>query len=180
MYLRFLEEHLDGMKASAGELVSKAGSDPFALRAALTRIAKAVDAGSAEEAVPAHVTFLGALDAFQTMLQLEEGDPSCVLHNVEWQRELFTQVDALARLEGAKTLVQACDRFARDFEARRAGPDRFPRHVEHVLPVLREAAEALPRVPLGRALDALERSLGSVAGAQRAHREALLALERLR
>jgi len=180
MYLRFLEEHLDGMKASAGELVSKAGSDPFALRAALTRIAKAVDAGSAEEAVPAHVTFLGALDAFQTMLQLEEGDPACVLHNVEWQRELFTQVDGLARLDGAKTLVQACDRFARDFEARRAGPDRFPRHVERVLPVLREAAEALPRAPLRRALDALERSLGSVAEAQRAHRDVLLALERLR
>jgi hypothetical protein len=49
-----------------------------------------------------------------------------------------------------------------------------------VLPVLREAAEALPKVALARALDALERSLGSAAAAQRAHRDVLLKLSTLR
>jgi hypothetical protein len=180
VYVRFLRDHLDGMKESAAELVSKGRSDPFRLKAALTRIEKAVGADSAHEAVPAHVTFLGGLDAFQTMLQLEEGDPTCVLHNVEWQRELFTEVDKLARLKGAKPLVKACDQFARDFDARKAGPGQFPPHVKRVLPVLREAAEALPKVALARALDALEGSLGSAAAAQRAHRDVLLRLSTLR
>jgi hypothetical protein len=181
-YVVFLRQHLDGMKESARELASKAGQDPFALKAALSRIEKAVTAGSADEAVPAHISFLGGLDAFQTMLQLEAGDPACVVHNVEWQRELFTEVDKLARLNGAKAIVRACDRFARDFEARKAGPDQFPRHVKRVLPALREAAEALTTTIDGivDSLDALEQSLGSAAEAQRAHREVLLKLATLR
>jgi hypothetical protein len=180
MYVRFLRAHVHGMRAAAGELVSTAGEDPFGLKAALSRLEKAVDAKSAEQAAPAHLTFLGGLDASQTMLQLDKGDPACVLHNVEWQRELFTEVDALARLEGAKAIVKACDQFVRDFGARKAGADQFPRHVKRVMPLLREAAEAAPKVSLRRALDALEQSLGSAAEAQRAHREVLLRLARLR
>lgn len=179
-YVRFLRSHLHGMTAAAGELASRHGGDPFGLKGALTRVEKAVRARSAAQAAPAHLTFLSGLDAFQTMLQLEAGDPACVLHNVEWQRELFTEVEPLAQLEGAKAIVAACHRFERDFEARKAGPDEFPRHVKRVLPWLREAAETAPRTALGRALDDLERSLGSAAQAQRAHREVLLHLARLR
>jgi len=180
MYLTFLRDHLDGAKACVGALVSKAGADPFALRTALRRVVAAIEKGSPEQAVPAHATLLGALDAFLTMLQLEDGDPACVLHNVEWQRELYSEVKQLAGLEAAQAVVKASNDFARGFEARKHGPEQFPRHVQRVLPALRETATALPRLSLERALDELERSLGSPASAQRAHREVLLSLSKLR
>ncbi len=178
-YLRFLGEHHEGIAACVAALVSKAGSDPFALKVALKRLAKATDEGSAEHAVPAHATLLGALDAFLTMLQLEDGDPACVLHNVEWQRELYTHVKELARLEGAKAVVRASNEFARGFQSRKFGPDQFTRHVKRVLPVLHETATALPTLRLKPAIAELERSLGSAASAQRAHRKVLLSLGRL-
>jgi hypothetical protein len=114
------------------------------------------------------------------MLQLEAGDPASVLHNVEWQRDLFTQVDTLAKLEDAKALVKECDRFIRDWEARKAGPDQFARFVKRAAPILRRVASALPRAPLARSLDTLEKSLGSPAEAQRAHRDVLLRLSKVR
>jgi hypothetical protein len=176
-YLGFLKEHVDGMREAVGELLSKGDGDPFGLKGALGRLEKV---GSAEEAAPAHLCFLGGLDAFQTMLQLEAGDPACVLHNVEWQRDLFTQVDTLAKLEDAPALVKACDRFIRDWEARKAGPDQFVGFAKRAAPILRRVASAMPRAPLARSLDTLEKSLGSPAEAQRAHREVLLRLSKVR
>jgi hypothetical protein len=175
-YLRFLREHQTGMRACVTALVSGAGQDPFGLRAAVRRLSEAVAAGSSDKALPAHATLLNALDAFQTMVQLEEGDPSCVLHNVEWQRDLYRRVARLAKLPGAASIVKASDDFARGYDARRFGPARFPRHVRRVLPALRETAEAFPRLRLQVSLDMLEKSLRSIPAAQRAHREVLLAL----
>jgi hypothetical protein len=180
MYLRLLGEQVDGMKKTVGELLSKADEDPFGLKAALSRLEKAVGAASADGAAPAHLCFLGGLDAFQTMLQLEAGDPASVLHNVEWQRDLFTEVDALAKLDGAAELVKLSNRFIRDWEARRTGPDKFAGFVKRAAPILRRVASAAPRLPLARSLDALEKSLGSAAEAQRAHRDVLLRLAALR
>ena len=179
-YLAFLGRNLGGMAACTNDLIAKAGSDPFGLKAALTRVKQAVAAGSADKALPSHATFLGGLDAFLTMLQLEAGDPACVLHNVEWQRELYLDVRELAGLEVAKAVVKASTEFAHGFDARKLSADDFPRHVRRVLPALRETATALPKLRLERALDELEASLGSPAGAQRAHREVLLSLNRLR
>jgi len=182
MYTSFLKEQLGGMREALGELLSKGERDPFGLKAALDRLEKA---GSAEEAAPAHLCFLGGLDAFQTMLQLEAGDPASVLHNVEWQRDLFTEVDTLAKLEDAKAIVKECEKFIRDWEARKAGPAHIGRFVKRAAPLLRNVARALPKVPLSRALDTLEKSLESPAAAQtgaiqRAHRDVLLRLSKVR
>jgi hypothetical protein len=179
-YLAFLGDLQDGMKEAVGELLAKGAGDPFGLKAALTRLEKAVAAGSAEQAVPAHLCFLGGLDAFQTMLQLEAGDPASVLHNVEWQRALFAEVDTLAKLEDAKAIVKECDKFIRDWEARKAGPGHIGRFVKRVAPLLRNVARALPKTPLPRALDTLEKNLDSPAATQRAHREVLLRLSKVR
>jgi hypothetical protein len=179
-YLRFLRQQLDGMRRCVGDLVGRAGSDPFALRAGLRRIAKAVEEDSAARALPAHTTFVGGLDAFLTMLQLDDGDPAGVLYNVEWQRELYTEVRQLARLDSAQTVVRSSNDFARRFDSRQHGPEAFPRHARRLLPAFRETAQALPRLRLDRAIDELERSLGAPASAQHAHREILLRLSTLR
>jgi hypothetical protein len=174
-YLAFLKEQVGGMREGVGELLSRGDGDPFGLRGALGRLEKA---GSAEEAAPAHLCFLGGLDAFQTMLQLDRGDPASVLHNVEWQRDLFAS-EAFAKVESGRAIVKESDKFARDWEARKAGPDQFIRHVKRVMPLLRQASDALPRVALSRALDTLEKS-ESAADAQRAHRDVLLRLSTMR
>jgi hypothetical protein len=178
-YLRFLRDHQDGVRVCIDSLVSRAGSDPFALRAAVRRLGEAIAAKSSDKALPAHATLLNALDVFQTMLQLEGGDPACVLHNVEWQRDLYTRVARLAKLPAAAAIVKASDQFARGYGERKFGWEQFPRHVRRVLPALRETAEAFPRLRLRAPLETLEKSLGSVAAAQHAHREFLLALAAL-
>ena len=179
-YLAFLKGHFAGMNGAAAELVKKAGSDPFGLKPALTRIKAAIAAGSAPDALPAHATFLSGLDAILTMLQLDDGDPACVLHNVEWQRELYSEARVLAALEVSKTVVKASTEFQRGFEGRKYGPEQFPKHVKRLLPAYRETAEAVPRIRLGPLVDELEKSLGSVAAAQRTHRALLLRLNALR
>ena len=146
----------------------------------IARLDKAVAGGSADAISPAHLCFLSGLDAFLTMLQLDRGDPASVLHNVEWQRDLFTEVDALAKLDGAKDLVKLSDKFIRDWEARKAGPDQFAAFVKRAAPILRRVAAAAPRLPLARSLDDLEKSLGSAGDAQLAHRDVLLRLAALR
>ena len=175
-YLRFLREHQAGMRDCVNALVSRAGQDPFGLRVAMKRVADAVAAGSSDGALPAHATLLNALDASLTTIQLNEGDPSCVLHNVEWQRDLYTRIRRLAELPSSAAIVKASEDFARGYDRRRFGSEQFPRHVRRVLPALRETAEAFPRLRLQGSLDTLENSLRSIPAAQRAHREFLLAL----
>jgi hypothetical protein len=179
-YVAFLGDHFEGMNAGADELVSTAGSDPFGLKPALARIKKAIAASSAPDALPAHATYLSGLDAMLTMLQLESGDPACVLHNIEWQRELFAETRELSALEISKTVIRASNEFQRGFEGRKFGPEEFPRHVKSLLPAYRETVGALPRLRLAPFVDELEKSISSVAGAQRAHRALLLRLNALR
>jgi hypothetical protein len=162
------------------QLTAKAGADPFGLKPAFARIKQAVGAGSAPQALPAHATYLSGLDAMLTMLQLEDGDPACVLHNVEWQRELYSEARVLAALEVSKAVVKASNEFQRGFEGRKYGPEQFPKHARRLLPAYRETAEAVPKLRLGPLVDELEKSLGSPAAAQRAHRELLLRLSGLR
>lgn len=176
-YLRFLREHLEGVRDCIDSLVSQAGKDPFALAATVKKLGDSVAKKSSQQALPAHATLLNALDAFQTMLQLEEGDPASVLHNVEWQRELYTRVNQLAELPAAKAIIKASEDFEHGYEARSFGWEEFPRHIKRVLPSLRKTAEARPRLRLREPLETLERNLDSVAAAQRAHREFLLALQ---
>jgi hypothetical protein len=179
-YLAFLRRHLGGMNAAVAQLTAKAGADPFGLKPALARLKKAVAAGSAPDALPSHATYLNGLDAMLTMLQLEDGDPACVLHNVEWQRELYSTARVLAALEASKTVVRASNEFQRGFEGRKFGPEQFPKHAKRLLPAYRETAEAVPKLRLGPLVDELEKSLGSAAAAQRAHRQVLLRLNALR
>jgi hypothetical protein len=179
-YVAFLHRHFGGMNAAANELASRAGSDPFALKPALAQIKKAVAAGLAPNALPAHATYLSGLDAMLTMLQLEGGDPACVLHNVEWERELYSEARVLSALEISKTVIQASNEFQRGFEGLKFGPEEFPRHVKRLLPSYRQTADALSRLRLTPLVDELEKSLRSVAGAQRAHRALLLHLNAVR
>jgi hypothetical protein len=180
MYVEFLGKLMKPIAKTVGGVVKSSGSDPFGLKSAIDRLEQAVAGGSADAVAPAHLCFLGGLDAFLTTLQLDRGDPASVLHNVEWQRDLFTEVEALAGLDGAKDLVKLSDRFIRDWEARKAGPDQFPAFVKRAAPILRTIAKAAPRLPLVRSLDTLEKSVGSAAEAQLAHRDVLLRLSALR
>ena len=115
-----------------------------------------------------------------TMLQLESGDPACVLHNVEWQRALYSETRALSVLEISKTIIRASNEFQRGFEGRKFGPEEFPKHVKSLLRAYRETRDALPRLRLAPLVDELEQSVSSVASAQRAHRALLLRLNALR
>jgi hypothetical protein len=84
------------------------------------------------------------------------------------------------QLEAAKGIVKASDAFVRGFDSRKLDSSDFPKHLKAVLPGLRAVSAARPDLRLDGALEAIEKSLGSVAGAQRAHRDILLLLNRLR
>ena len=180
MYVDFLGKLIKKVSQAVGGVVKEAKADPFGLTSGIARLEKAVDGGAADAIAPAHLCFLSGLDAFMTMLQLDKGDPASVLHNVEWQRDLFAEVETLVKLDGAAELVKLSDKFIRDWEARKAGPDQFPAFVKRAAPILRRVATAAPRLPLKRSLDKLEKSLGSAAEAQLAHRDVLLRLSSLR
>ena len=58
---------------------AQADREPFGLKSGLGRLEKVAGGGVADALAPAHLCFLGGLDAFLTMLQLERGDPASVL-----------------------------------------------------------------------------------------------------
>ncbi|MGH2703795.1 MAG: hypothetical protein ACRDJ4_01465 [Actinomycetota bacterium] len=179
-YLAFLSARGASMSDCCQRLVGMSErKDPFTLRPTLASLARAVRAGDAERVAPLHATLAHKLDAFQTMLQKDAGDPADILQMVEWQRRLYGELPELRRLGASVGFQVQSQEFVRSYESHKVGNDAYPNLIRSVCEALEEAAEALPRLGLRERLERLRGALGSPARLQRAHRDVLLALASL-
>ena len=101
--------------------------DPFGAAAAVDTLRKALGGKRWQDTVAAHLSLLNRLDAFVTMLQLEDGDPADVLQNVTWQVQteythdvMVVESDRLLTTEGY--YIQKIDRVGTKLW-RRSTPD---------------------------------------------------------
>jgi hypothetical protein len=183
-YFQFLKEGLRPLQAILAELRKghKLG-DPFGIarsRGEVVRRVNAVRGTAVDNLLVAHVDLLNRLDAFLTMLQLEEGDPADILQNVRWQRELYAEVKALSELKCAREVRKLCDEFIRRIERREGTYSDFAALLKRLRKCLDETARAHRRLSLDADLHALDEVGDSLATLQRAHRGVLMKLATLR
>jgi len=156
--------------------------DPFGTarsRAEFVRRVNVVRGTAVDNLLVAHIDLLNRLDSFLTMLQLEEGDPSDILQNVRWHRELYADVNVLSELKSARETRKLCDEFVRSIERREGRYADFPGLLERLRKGLDETAQTLPRLRFAGDLRRLDEAGDSLAALQRAHRGVLLKLSTL-
>lgn len=178
-YARFFggEQHL--LNAAVSELLEDSGGDVFGVREALHALKGAAARRAFTDVALAHASLLNKLDALMTMLQKAQGDPADVLQNVRWQRDLYDRVPGLRETAEGAFQREACETFIRRFTAGEAGEGDFPDFIRASLPSFMETDRSFARGALEAQVKELERSLGSVRAAQKAHREYLLTLQSL-
>jgi hypothetical protein len=169
----FIESGCACIEEAAHErLVTMSHRDPFAVVASLEIVRAEVKSRKAARGLVAHVAMLNRLDAFLTMLQLEQGDPSDVLQTVRWQWELFTRPSRVAQTATAKKIASISDEFITAYSLRKASNKDYPTLLTALVPQLRAAAKELRSRLLEQKIGALE-EVKDLAASQRAHREVL-------
>jgi hypothetical protein len=172
-YLDLLESHISLLQ-DPGQ-----SRDPFGARKAAALLGKSLKPGQIERAAVLHTGLIERLDALLTMRRLEQGDPAAILETVRWQRDLYARTPALLELRSSRLLLAASDEFITAYGQRQVGNGGYPGLIESLLDVFRETARAVDP-GLETRIAALEKSLGDLAGLQRAHREYLLRLQGVR
>jgi hypothetical protein len=181
-YLKFIRSHLPIVERAVAKLIdSQRLGDPFGVKTALKNLATLVQSGSAESTAVAHMTLLNKLDAFLTMVQLSKGDVADILQNVRWQKELYTKVPRLKELGVSAELLKQSEEFIVGYEGRKLRADSYPKFISSLMKSFRETAQKLENAQftLKTELTAMEQSMDSPAGLQKAHRSFLLKLQSL-
>jgi hypothetical protein len=182
-YVAFLERRLPGFAKLQRELLAlQQAGDPFRAAHALTTLRKAVQDGRPDAVGVAHSALCNKLDAYLTMLQLEQGDSADILQNVRWQRRLYSELPVLNKVKSADELVRASDEFITAYGERRIDNDAFPELLKRSLDTFRDTAKAVARraPEVAKDVDHIEgRVEGAHASLQKAHRGFLLKLDAL-
>ena len=180
-YLAFLALHEKPIMATLVRLMeSRKSQDPFGAREALKTLESEVRSGRASRASGAHDVLLQKFDAFQTMLQKDNGDAADILQMVRWQRELYANVAKLRQLKASEFVVGKSQEFIRDFAYRKKGVDDYPHFIAELMESFRETAEALDKEgQLIPEIAQMGRDLKSPAPLEKDHRNYLLKLQNL-
>lgn len=192
-YLDFLHVHAKLIDIKLPEFImSHTSVDPFGIHIALKNLENAVQRmshndpdnmvqqGDVNVCVPTHSTLLHKLDAFVTMLQKSKGDPADILQNVMWQRDLYSKIVHLKKLEFSAQIVKRSEEFIHDFEMQKVGNTDYPKLISSLLEIFRKTSEALVSLNLQLEKDVEDMTnFGSETALQRMHRNYLLKLQSL-
>ena len=125
-----------------------------------------------------HTILLKKLDSAITMKLLSEGDPACILSNVDWQISLYDSNEQLKNLASTEQMLTAAQRFADLFPQKKTGNSDYPDLLKSLLPSLKETANVFSKkgVNLKESVNKIEGSMGSLRSLQKAHYNFLLQL----
>jgi hypothetical protein len=181
-YLAFLKEHLSAIGTAIEPLASKhTADDAFGVLKTLRDLGDAVSKTQVEQAVSEHAILLQRLDAFATMVQKSNGDPSDILQMVRWQKKLYSEVPELQTLKVARYVVDESQEFIDSYGKKKRGADDYPHLLRELLKSFHETGEALEKVhvQVEHEVDRIEDHLNSTAALEKAHRDYLLKLQSL-
>jgi hypothetical protein len=179
-YLAFLNQQSGPMGSIIAELIkSQRSADTFAANQALKVLQGALATQKEDLVSNDHLSLLNKLDAFQTMLQKAQGDPSDILQMVVWQRRLYSTAPKLMQLKFSKHVVEESDEFINNYGRPKAKGDSYPEFLRELLGAFHDTAEALecPDKRLEAAVAHLKDSFGSLEQLEKAHRAYLLELQ---
>jgi len=178
-YLKFLKERAKPAGAIIDQLIKAAHTnDAFEVQKTLGALEKAAQNNDVKAAAANHSLLLHELDAFTTMLQKAEGDPSDILQMVRWQEGLYhsPRVEAVGC---SKQVVKESQEFIRDYGRQRQRTEAYARLLRELHECFENTAERLEKghEELKKAAEEIEKNLGASPGRlEKAHREFLLQL----
>jgi len=135
-------------------------------------------------AATAHLALLERLDTAQTKAALARGNPADIIGMVRWQKDVYSNVPALAQLPGAAELVKESQSYVEGYAGTPEDAKDYAALLAKSQKLFQATAAAVKKdgIDEGPALAALDRQRkgGDTAALQKAHHEFLLALEPLR
>jgi hypothetical protein len=182
-YLAFLKAHLGKMGTILAQVRKvAAGGDPFQIKQTLAELQTSVASSNPEQSASNHAVLLHQMDAFSTMLQKANGDPSDILQMVRWQAELYDSRPTLIHIDCSRNVVKDSQAFINEWPKLNDKSESYTR-LEHELSrsCFRKTAEALEKghKDLEKAADRVEdvtEHHHPLAAVEKAHREYLLQL----
>lgn len=154
-----------------------AKGDPFGIEVTAREFSSAVDERNVYHSAALLTALIERLDAHLTMLVRERGTTDDIIHNVQWQKTLFTK---LASVPSAAELVNRSQRFL----DQNAHPSEFPKFIDSTATALDRTAVSMAErnrriLATYAALRNGARSGASPARLQRLHRDFLLEVQKL-
>jgi hypothetical protein len=136
----------------------------------------AVSSDTLVKGLSAHSILLKKLDCLITMKLLVEGDPACILSNVNWQISLFRTHNKLLRMKSTKRMLESAERFATRYPLGKVTNKVYPKLIRDSVTCFREATTAIPSITklLRGKLGELEGSVRSLRSLQKVHYDFLL------
>jgi hypothetical protein len=137
-YVAFVHNQLvPHLKTDLDKVAGLGATDSFGLAAALNAVAQSA---SAPQLVAKVASLLNGVDAYLTMLQLQNGDPADIVQMVNWQKQLFRQQPKLAQFKCSPKVVEASSEFLNGRQSRKLTNRAYPKLLEQIRGCLQEAA----------------------------------------
>ena len=158
-------------------LTALAAGDPFGIAAAIALL-EAAAAGDLIALTSAHDSVLNRFDAFLTMLQKAKGDRADILQMALWNRDL-TERASISALPAAVNMRHRLQKFIDAVDARTAHLNDYGTLLTQIAGDLHQVAAARGATATLNPLIADLSSAGSARTQEKAHRDLLLALEKV-
>jgi len=176
-YLSICKRNLSLLKSVTKQVLSKAPIDPFGLAAALTRIDSMLAAKKANELMISQLSFLNALDAYLTSIELQKGNIADYLQTIYIQKDIAQKMLDRKKSDAAAKLLEQSASFILQVEQHKKSVNDYSGHVKEVLPLLKECLKLSGNSALlMKQLSQLEESLGDSRTLQGVHLGFLLQL----
>jgi hypothetical protein len=179
-YIGFLSQNVSSMSRVVGALMQdRKANDAFVLKVAFSKLQDSLAGGDDGLIANSHAALLTKLDAFQTMLQKQQGDPADILQMVLWQKRLYSSVPRLTALKAARRVIDESNEFIKSYDHPGAHPETYSDLIRELGHEFHDTAEALEcdKVHLEPLVREMEHHLKELGPLEKAHREFLLQLQ---
>jgi hypothetical protein len=181
-YTSFLNQNLSPIGTIIAALIKgQKANDSFGLVPALANLQNALSSGNGGFIANSHMALLNKLDAFQTMLQKQQGDPADILQMVLWQKRLYSTVPRLTELKAARLVIEESNEFISSYDHPGPHEETYSGMIRELGGAFHETAEALEceKLNLEPLVHDMEHHLKDVGALEKAHRAYLLQLQKL-
>lgn len=150
--------------------------DPFGIEKEASQLRRLLHSRKNIDMLVSFNSYLERIDSHLTMLQLMQGDPSDILQNVRWQRDVLL-LSNQEKSPAQKDIPELCENFISAWDAHKAGVRNYPALLERLIPLLQRLARELGDQEMEKRVNDLQGGYRDLETLQRLHRQVLLQLQ---
>ena len=176
-YYSFYKKNVALLKSITKQVLVNAPNDPFGLFAALSHVDSMLVLKKASDLATWQLSYLNALDAYLTTIELGKGNTADYLQTVYVQKDIAELMISKKKFDAAEKLAAQSEEFIQSVEERQRSLIDYGDHVKKVLPLLKDCVSKIANnTILMKQLSKVEESLGDARGLQKVHLAFLLLL----